>query len=444
MKCSAAKTWLLGAKTTLDLPPAVLQHLHECLDCRLHHRRLLLLNQEVRGLLAPPEEPAARARFWEKFDQLPPRPNVPLQPSPLHSIRLKKIWYPVLGASAAALLVGLGVGLLLAPLNKTEPVESPSVTARAPQTDAEDRQVVVHALEHDLRLARTTAADERFLALAGLATELDKEAHRLADQGRMEDLAQVAGLYDRVVRNGVVLRSRSLSEKQRPAVTAVVQQFERMEREARRAADGALPALGDHLRILAVAARDGSQALTAEDKLLPPPVAPSVPPRSLLGALVSNGLLLAEEDDPLRRAQYCTDLSDRLVARILQASATGDTDQASQMGKYLGQIMELGVVYNLENVSPLELEGPRRQEWERIGERAAQATDALERNLDQAPEAAKPVLEKALEAADQGRAQAKTEYKGPKGKGKLPPGLEKKLMRGQPLPPGIEKKIQRP
>jgi hypothetical protein len=443
MKCSAAQTWLLGAKTTPDLPPAVLQHLRECLDCRLQHRRLLRLNQEARGLLAPPEEPTARARFWAKFAELPARPNLPPPQSSGGRIHPKMIWYPVLGASAAALLIGLGVGLLLAPPSKTAPLDLPPAVTQQPQT-ADDRQVVAQALQHDLRLARTTAADERFLALAGLAADLDKEAHRLADRGHMDELAQVAGLYDRVVRLGLVERSRALPEKQRPAVVSLVTgQLLESERAARRAADGSLPALGDQLRVLAVAARSGSRALSEDRQLLGPPLPTATPPRSLLGALVLDGLLLAEEDDPLRRAQYCTDLSDRLVARILQASATGDTDQAARMGSYLGQIMELGVVFNLESMPAPGPDDPRRQEWEQIGERAVQATDALEHNLEQAPELARPVLEKALEAADQARAKAKTEHKGPKGKGKLPPGLEKKLMRGQPLPPGQEKKGHR-
>lgn len=425
MKCSAAHPWLLAAKTTPELPAAVQQHLRDCPDCRLQHRRLLRLNQEMRDLPAPAENPAARACFWQKFDELPPRGVIPIRTSG----RRRRLVFGAAGAAAAVLLLGLGLGLLLGPRNSPERPEPPPIAALQPTYAATDRQILVQAIEHDLRLAQTQAPAERFQALAALSTDLDGEASRLAREGRMDDLAQVTALYDRVVRHGLVERARTLPAGQKAErVQAAVRQLEQTERQARLTADGALPVMGDHLRHLAAAARDGVKAL--HDDARPPALidapAPTAGPRPLLGALVMNGLRLAAEDDPLRRADYCTDVADQLVQTILQASATGDAEQASRLGTYLGQLVEMGVVKNLERVPSSDLEGTRLHQWEEIGARLVKTTDVLERNLAKAPEAARPGLERAIEASSLGRMD---QGKGQKGKGKLPPGLEKRLMR---------------
>lgn len=423
MKCSAAHPWLLAAKTTPDLPAAVQQHLRDCLDCRLHYRRLLRLNQEVRDLPAPDDQPGVRARFWEKFEQLPARP-LPLPPQ-----RRWQGWrlvVPGVGAAAALLLLGVGLSWFRERPALTPRPEPPPLAVLQPNFAAAERTIVIQAVAHDLRLAQTLAAEERLETLTALADDLTIEAHRLARQGRMDDLAQVTGLYDRVVRHGLVEQGRALPAEQRPErVAGAVRRLREAERQARQESAAALPAVGDYLRQLAAAADHAIKALEDAD---PPPALLDAPrpgsaPRPQLDALVMNGLRLCAEKDPLRRADFCTDVADQLVQTILQASATGDTDQASRLGGYLGQLMDVGVARNLESAE--DLEGGRLDQWEEIGVRAAKATDILERNLENAPAAARPGLQKALEASNAGRMQIEDPGKG-KRKGKLPPGLEKR------------------
>lgn len=282
-------------------------------------------------------------------------------------------------------------------------------------------------MEHDLRLAQTVAPEARFDALAALSADLEAEALRLAERGKLDDLATLTGLYDQVLRRGVIGQARQLPAPRQAETTAsVARRLAATEKQALELADRSLPALGDHLRSLAVMAQDTSRQLQSDLPPLPPlPPAPKTAvPRNVLGSLVLNGLRLAEEDDPLRRADVCSDVADQLVQTILQASAAGDEEEASRLGKLLGDMMDHGVAANLDQVPHAEREGARRDEWDQVGRRAVEASAALEKNLEQAPAPARKGLERALAASSKGREKAC--QKVGKTKSKTPPGQQKK------------------
>jgi hypothetical protein len=164
---------------------------------------------------------------------------------------------------------------------------------------------------------------------------------------------------------------------------------------------------------------------------LPPLQIPQAPggTRDLVGLLAAEGVRLAEESDPLRRAEFCLDVSDQLLQTILQVAAVADAEQASVLGRHLGAVLVLGVVANLERAEVAEGDNRRLGEYRRISERGGQMAALLRQKLDQASPRARLGLEKAVDAARRGlalAAQAATEKPGKKGPGQIPlPGQGK-------------------
>src|SRR5262249_27714581 len=259
-----------------------------------------------------------------------------------------------------------------------------------------------------------------------MAGDLRAEALRLAREGGTnEDVLLLSGLYERVVCQGMVGQAKTLQPQQQAGLVAsLVKQLEDNAAESEHAAQSAQPGAGEGLRTLAAASRAASRSLSGDSPAPPELRSPPWQParsgtlRDLLGPLVLEGLRLAAEDDPLRRADSCNDVADHLVQGILLASSGGDTDRAAKLGSYLGNVRDRGVNKNLERFEPANAQDKRAEEADRIGQRMDQAVEILEQQLAKAPPAAQPGLRKALEAQEKFKANSKGKGKG---KGK-PPG----------------------
>lgn len=94
-----------------------------------------------------------------------------------------------------------------------------------------------------------------------------------------------------------------------------------------------------------------------------------------------NGLRLAEESDPLQRAECCSDLADHLLQAIVTASVKGDQHNVSALGKHLGEFVERGVSANLARVPN---DDPRVAELKNVMQRTNQIMSALDQTLEQA------------------------------------------------------------
>jgi hypothetical protein len=159
--------------------------------------------------------------------------------------------------------------------------------------------------------------------------------------------------------------------------------------------------------------------------------------------LVLQGLRLAEAPEPLRRAEVASELGQQLAQAVVLLAAGGDADQAADLGAALGELMDVGVAANLERAEKADLKGERRAEAEQVRRRVAQTGEALERNLEAVPEAARAGLERALRRSAPG--WERSQNKG-KGKGKGPPwlrdGKDAQAGPAHPKPPGQQKKAQ--
>ena len=425
MRCKEAYVCLLSAQSPDRLPLALQKHLQRCDQCRQRRRRLCTLEAKFQSVPPPAVPGAARAAILQKLaEDAPEQSAVVVLPLP-EQIPQRR---PLLLAAAAVALLALGVGLGWGLARFGAPAPSVPVAPAGGPREA----TVGRILDSDLRLAAAVTAPEQLAALADIAGELSAEALRLAHEGPAADVLLVSELYERVVWQGLVKRAQSLpadaQEELLPPLTAQLA-------ETARAADGA-PALAGAapgLRVLANAAREAGRSLSAQTPP-PEPRAPAWQPartgllRDLLGAVVVEGLRLAEADDPLRRADCCTAVAEHLVQGILLAAADGDADRSECLGGFLGSVMDRGVAVNLERFHATEPPALRRAEAEQIGGRSAQAMEVLQRNLAQAPPAAQAGLEKALNASK---------------KDKEPKGKAKGQRPDKPIPPGQLKKQQR-
>jgi hypothetical protein len=358
----------------------------------------------------------------------------------------------VAAATAAVVLLTLGIVWLLPRRDQGAPptpaFPGPEVAAVAPVPPSQE-PLVARLLNQDLRLAETFAADEQVRVLADMANDLGTEALRLARQGPGEALAAVSGWYEQVVRRGVIGRARTLpSARQQQVVAPVVRQFQDTASAAERAVQESVPAVRPSLQKVQAAARGAISVLRGGPEAKSPlqeewPRAPGGK-RDLVGLLAMQGLLLAEEEDPLRRADYCADIGDHLAKTILLAAAP-DAEQAGSLGKHLGEVLDRGVAANLRQVEMEEGDDERQAEFQRVSERGSRAVGVLQQKLEQAPAAARPGLERALEASRHGQEQAAQAGKG-KGKPKRdgppgPKGGKEKPPKGKPHgPPGMQKK----
>jgi hypothetical protein len=444
MKCQAAYVWLLASKAITSLPDEVQRHLGHCRRCQLCQQRLARLDGELKHLPPLRESSEVRARLFEKLTHLPTS-NAALPPPPQPPRGAKTSWRIRAWTTAAAVLLGIGLGWLLGREGSPPPQETPLASMPPRPTSITGRRtldIVARAVVHDLSLAETFSPVIQTRVLNALAADLCGEALRLAREGPLEDLPLVAALYQRVLQRGLIGRARMLPADGQPAVLApLVNQLQESALEVSRAAEDSLPSIGDYLRAMGLTASETSQILQAATKAPPPGAlsADSSGPHPLLETVVVEGLRLAEEEDPLRRADSCSIVAEQLVQTILFTSAMGEGKQVSTLGKCLGEMVDRGVVVNLNRAKVDDADKDRLAERERVGRRVASVSAVLQTNLHRAPPQARAGLQRALEASRSGLERAAQAGKG-KGNSK-PNGMQSRPPKERPFfPPGLQKK----
>lgn len=273
MKCHAVQRRLLSLEDPTR-PPAELQdHLGRCSPCQEWQRRLLQLERHVPLLPVPQstgrayciqkllaegagqaagdkagihERPATTRGAWLSSSILQLR-------SSLHTVRSSRQWRAPAAVAAAVLLVVIGGWALWGTHQGPEPTAS-----KAPAPDP----LLASLLKHDLRLAEAENLSERLEALAGLADDLQGEIRALAHAAAAEDLSKLAGLYQRVIQNGVVPRAQELPENQRQQVLGPIAiQLAQAGTDAEGLAQQLPADKAESLRKLASAAQEGDDQL---------------------------------------------------------------------------------------------------------------------------------------------------------------------------------------
>ena len=109
----------------------------------------------------------------------------------------------------------------------------------------------------------------------------------------------------------------------------------------------------------------------------------------LIQDLVDSGVRLAAEDDPLRRADHCNRLAERLGKEIKLAITKKDSKRAAQFGKHMQALLVRGVAGNLAVVkNSLGPDSPREREAElaRLGKQSIGFTQDLQNEVNSHPE----------------------------------------------------------
>ena len=121
---------------------------------------------------------------------------------------------------------------------------------------------LANLFKRDLRLAVARTHQDRLEALLELAEDLHGQARAGVRAAGIEDLENLAKLFDQVVRRGMVPVAQKLPpEERRRLLDAVAERLARTGREADRLAQSAPSAPADALRQIAAAARYGDGQL---------------------------------------------------------------------------------------------------------------------------------------------------------------------------------------
>lgn len=127
--------------------------------------------------------------------------------------------------------------------------------------------------------------------------------------------------------------------------------------------------------------------------------------RDLVQTLVDSGLRLASEESPLRRADHCNDLAQRLADEIRQAATAREGYRALELGDHLKDLLHDGVASLLRNSRDLiDDSSPGQKELKRIQNNVGKVTQPVEEYLKgMDDEENREQLEQAWRAVQKGR-----------------------------------------
>jgi hypothetical protein len=257
MTCEVCQRRLLASEYPATPSAELRAHLETCPECSRWHRSLLRIERHV-SLLPVPTTHARKRLLTQLLGAGEPEPAPAPAPAPIVPAPWwrKPLFLRATAAAAAGILVVCGVllGLML--------TRGPAPEPERARGQEPDQDLVARLVDCDVRLAEADTPRKRVEALAELAEALRHEgqALRRAD-GAQKDLREVAQLYERVIREGVVPRARNLPPaERRAALNPIASGLARASREAGELARDGAPA-AEPLRQIAAAASDGDRVL---------------------------------------------------------------------------------------------------------------------------------------------------------------------------------------
>lgn len=416
MKCTVLQTYLLGVERC-DRPPAEVQaHLAACSACRQWQRRLIQLERGAALLPVPPSTRKADVLHAIRTAPLPKADG----PARDKNRGLQKV--AVAFALAAALVV-LAVGLYA--WQRQQGVRAPA--APKPAGDP----LLAKLVQRDLRLAAGATPRERVETLADMAGDLHGETKALAKEAREKDLADLAGMYSQVVREGIVKLAAQVPDGERQKVLEpIAGRLARAGREADQLAEQLPASSAAPVREMADAAREGNVelsrllAVVVVQAIVLEPEAPAAPAaeragsfhrnRGLIGRLVQSGLRLAVAENAVERANCCADLAEDLAEEIEQAAENREAARVAELGQHLSALLKQGVADNVRDRSDDVLRDTSlKRDLEKVGQRTTAVVKPLEEQLQRAADAEnREQMQHALKAVHDGRTAVEQALRG--------------------------------
>lgn len=305
-----------------------------------------------------------------------------------------------------------------------EPSKAPEVVRVVPIPKKAVKPLVVRLADQNSQLAAASNATQRLDVFTRMAEEIETDALAKARSGPVDEISRLVQLHQMVVYSGIAARTSELPDSDKAVILnqltrSLTSSAARIEREN----TTLLPAVADMLKPMAATCRTLASDLV-NGKTTLPAVSP-IFDDAALAQLVKNSLRLANEKDPLKRAEVSAETAGLLSQTIILFSASGDTESVDGLGTHLSTLMESGVGDNLDRAASDDWTGDRKGEMDLVRQRVDLARQVLEKNLAQAPPESAMGLQRVLEVSKPGWDRA---FKGGKGKGKGPPMFKQDFM----------------
>jgi hypothetical protein len=243
MNCPELQQHVLESEQPSRLSAPARLHLIKCSSCWSWHRRILEVEQIIRGLPVPPsngpEYFVAQVRTGEVVPRecvlqpapAPPPVIDPTTPKPagwIRTLREKALQKLALASSLAAALLFFTLAWWFWP-HSPQPTTEPTFVHNAADPLASFKA------ERDELLARAQSPRQRVEALAGYANDLRDRARTLAERKDHAQLEHLARFYKALVCTDLLAHAGTLSkEEQHQVLRPIVLQLEETESEMQR------------------------------------------------------------------------------------------------------------------------------------------------------------------------------------------------------------------
>lgn len=205
MKCDAVQNLILALPDPRELTPALREHARGCAACAAFARRAAKLETVLAALPVPAAPEGKKADLLDDLTRpeplILPMPAPAVRPSAAQHVArfLRRNAGAVAGLAAAALIAVGGAWVALRP----KPIPEELVKTQK-------HPLLEKVVAREVQLARAGTATQKLEALGGMAEELAGEARGMARLAPGAELRQMAGWYEKVVRDGLEPQSRKL------------------------------------------------------------------------------------------------------------------------------------------------------------------------------------------------------------------------------------------
>ncbi len=259
MNCDAIQNRLLDLVDPTRGSSELQAHLAGCEACQRFLERSYVLNDLLATVAVPRSSDETKTAFLQTI--LAAGPVIQTIPRVAVSPWIwQRIPRPVLVRAtglAAALLVSVGVWSAW-PDRKPMPE-----LAAAPRHELLQKVVTLNT-----ELARTTTPAARLTKLSNLAVELRNETAALSRAAQKDDLQSLARMYEKVVRDGLIVQATQLNPVSVPLaerqqlLNSVAAELTQTALQTLELATTASPGVQPHLKRIAQTAQDGSLRLS--------------------------------------------------------------------------------------------------------------------------------------------------------------------------------------
>jgi hypothetical protein len=267
MNCQAVQNQILALPDPRELSPALREHVAGCATCQAWARQAARLEALLEQLPVPPAPSDKKELMIGELMQADPviQPMaVPATRPGLGVVALKFLYRNAtyVGSLAAAVLVAVGIYWLV-----SGPRSGQSEMVQKTQRDPLLEKLVARAAA----MARADTPARKLEVLNGMADDLATDTRGMARIASGDELKQMAGRYEKVVKDGIIPTAKDLQNRTEIPLTERAKVLEGMAAklktdatEAEKLSQEVPPDAQPALKRIADAAREGEKSLLAQ------------------------------------------------------------------------------------------------------------------------------------------------------------------------------------